>query len=63
MDLFFCRGCSFVSKVKTVEGHGAIAVFISDNHPDNAEALVDMAHDETKQDVHIPAGFMLGSDG
>ena len=57
------RGCSFVSKVKTVENHGAIAVFIADNHHDNGEALVDMVHDGTKRDVHIPAGFMLGSDG
>lgn len=56
-------GCSFVSKVKTVENHGAIAVFIADNHHDNGEALVDMVHDGTERDVHIPAGFMLGSDG
>jgi len=56
-------GCSFVSKVKTVESHGAIAVFISDNHVDNGESLVDMIHDGTERDVHIPAGFMLGSDG
>ena len=60
---FSSRGCSFVSKVKTVESHGAIAVFISDNQPDNGETLVEMVHDGTDRDVHIPAGFMLGSDG
>lgn len=49
--------------MKTVESHGAIAVFISDNQPDNGEKLVDMVHDGTDRDVHIPAGFMLGSDG
>lgn len=56
-------GCSFVSKVKTVEDHGAIAVFIADDQLDNMDTLVEMAHDGTQRDVHIPAGFMLGSDG
>ncbi|KAJ7336669.1 PA domain [Desmophyllum pertusum] len=57
-------GCSFVSKTKTVESHGAIAVFISDRLQfDNGESLVDMVHDGTARDVRIPAGFMLGSDG
>ncbi|XP_058941966.2 protease-associated domain-containing protein 1 [Pocillopora verrucosa] len=57
-------GCSFVSKTKTVEHHGAIAVFISDNLQfDNAESLVDMIHDGTTREVSIPAGFILGSDG
>ena len=59
----FLRGCSFVSKVKTVEDHGAIAVFIADDQLDNMDTLVEMAHDGTQRDVHIPAGFMLGSDG
>jgi len=57
-------GCSFVSKTKTVESHGAIAVFIADKlQYINGEPLVDMIHDGTARDVHIPAGFMLGSDG
>ncbi|KAL9983420.1 hypothetical protein ACROYT_G005590 [Oculina patagonica] len=57
-------GCSFVSKTKTVESHGAIAVFIADKLQfDNGESLVDMIHDGTTRDVHIPAGFMLGADG
>ena len=60
----FSRGCSFVSKTKTVESHGAIAVFIADKLQfDNADPLVDMVHDGTARDVHIPAGFILGSDG
>ena len=63
--IMFCfRGCSFVSKTKTVESHGAIAVFITDKlQYVNGEPLVDMIHDGTARDVHIPAGFMLGSDG
>ena len=61
---FVFRGCSFVSKTKTVESHGAIAVFIADKlQYINGEPLVDMIHDGTTRDVHIPAGFMLGSDG
>ena len=65
LTLMFCfRGCSFVSKTKTVESHGAIAVFITDKlQYVNGEPLVDMIHDGTARDVHIPAGFMLGSDG
>ena len=62
--MFCFRGCSFVSKTKTVESHGAIAVFITDKlQYVNGEPLVDMIHDGTARDVHIPAGFMLGSDG
>lgn len=53
-----------MSKTKTVESHGAIAVFIADKlQYINGEPLVDMIHDGTARDVHIPAGFMLGSDG
>lgn len=53
-----------MSKTKTVESHGAIAVFIADKLQFvNGEPLVDMIHDGTARDVHIPAGFMLGSDG
>ena len=48
----------------TVESHGAIAVFIADKLLfDSTEPLVDMIHDGTARNVHIPAGFMLGSDG
>lgn len=59
----FCRGCSFLSKVKTAETYGALAVFIADSEPNNVDTLLDMVHDGTQRDVHIPAGFMLGSDG
>ena len=64
ISCFVFRGCSFVSKTKTVESHGAIAVFIADKlQYINGDPLVDMIHDGTMRDVHIPAGFMLGSDG
>ncbi|XP_015770673.1 PREDICTED: protease-associated domain-containing protein 1-like [Acropora digitifera] len=56
-------GCSFLSKVKTAETYGALAVFIADSEPNNVDTLLDMVHDGTQRDVHIPAGFMLGSDG
>ena len=57
------RGCSFVSKSKMAEQSGAVAVFIADNSPDNADAMVDMVHDGTERVVHIPVGYLLGSDG
>ncbi|KAK3727030.1 hypothetical protein QZH41_012544 [Actinostola sp. cb2023] len=56
-------GCSFVSKSKMAEQSGAVAVFIADNAPDNADAMVDMVHDGTERVVQIPVGYLLGSDG
>ncbi|EDO39826.1 predicted protein [Nematostella vectensis] len=56
-------GCSFVSKSKMVEQFGAVAVLIADNAADNVNTMLDMVQDGTGRDVHIPAGFILGSDG
>ncbi|XP_031563005.1 protease-associated domain-containing protein 1-like [Actinia tenebrosa] len=56
-------GCSFVTKCNIVEQFGAVAVFVADNVNDNADAMVDMVHDGTSREVHIPAGFLLGTDG
>ena len=52
-----------MSKAINVQRHGGIAVLIADNKPENAADLVDMVKDETGRDIHIPAGFLLGTDG
>ena len=46
-----------------MEMAGAVAVLIADNESENAQSLVDMVQDGTGREVHIPAGFLLGSDG
>ena len=46
-----------------MEQNGGVAILISDNKAENAANLVDMIKDDTGRDVHIPAGFLLGTDG
>lgn len=57
--------CSFVSKTLQAEAAGAIGAIITEYNSNSPEfeLYVEMIHDKTDRDAHIPAGFLLGRNG
>lgn len=61
---FIERGdCSFKLKTLVAERAGARAVIISDVVNSNQEYFIEMIDDSTVEEVHIPAGYLLGKNG
>lgn len=58
--------CSFLEKAIQAQRAGAMAVIVTDSKGADEEDLdyyIEMVHDNTGRDVHIPAGFLLGKNG
>ncbi|CAD7012403.1 unnamed protein product [Ceratitis capitata] len=57
--------CSFLSKTINSELAGAKAAIITEfnNESNEFEFYIEMIHDNTSRDAHIPAGFLLGKNG
>ncbi|XP_072386282.1 PRADC1-like protein [Diabrotica undecimpunctata] len=55
--------CSFKKKTYFAERAGARAVIISDVVNPNQEFFIEMVDDISVEDVHIPAGYLLGKNG
>ncbi|XP_036334591.1 PRADC1-like protein [Rhagoletis pomonella] len=57
--------CSFLTKTINAELAGAKAVIITEFNNESAEFdyYIEMIHDNTSRDAHIPAGFLLGKNG
>ncbi|XP_067633612.1 PRADC1-like protein [Eurosta solidaginis] len=57
--------CSFLSKTINVELAGAKAAIITEfnNESREFEYYIEMIHDNTSREAHIPAGFLLGKNG
>ncbi|XP_017079240.1 PRADC1-like protein [Drosophila eugracilis] len=57
--------CSFVTKTLQAEAAGALAAIITEYNPSSPEFehYIEMIHDNSRRDVNIPAGFLLGKNG
>ncbi|KAI8116840.1 PRADC1-like protein [Lucilia cuprina] len=57
--------CSFLTKTINAEDAGARAAIITEFNSESNEFdyYIEMIHDETNRDAHIPAGYLLGSNG
>ncbi|KAL9877510.1 PRADC1-like protein isoform X1 [Glossina fuscipes] len=57
--------CSFLTKTINVEVAGANAAIITEFNNESSEFdyYIEMIHDNTNRETHIPAGFLLGRNG
>ncbi|XP_018333461.1 PRADC1-like protein isoform X2 [Agrilus planipennis] len=55
--------CSFKRKTIMAEKAGARAAIITDLAKGSEEYLIEMIDDETLDETHIPAGFLVGKNG
>lgn len=57
--------CSFLTKAINIEAVGGKAVIITeiDSNSDNYDYYIEMIHDKTDRETHIPAAFLLGKNG
>lgn len=57
--------CSFLTKTINAEIAGAKAAIMTEFDDDSAEFeyYIEMVHDNTSREAHIPAGFLLGKNG
>lgn len=57
--------CPFLEKAIQAQRAGASAVIVTDSlgAEEDQEYYIEMVHDNTGRDVHIPAGFLLGKNG
>nr|CAI5861701.1 unnamed protein product [Callosobruchus analis] len=58
-----CRECSFKTKALIAERAGARAVIISDIEHSDEEFFIEMIDDNSDEEVHIPAGYLMGRNG
>jgi hypothetical protein len=52
-----------LSKTVKAEEVGARAIIVANHDPESDEFYIEMIHDNTFREVHIPAGFLLGKNG
>ncbi|XP_055856883.1 PRADC1-like protein [Episyrphus balteatus] len=57
--------CSFLTKTVNAEQAGAAATIITEFNSESNEFdfYIEMVHDNSDKDAHIPAGFLLGKNG
>lgn len=55
--------CSFKKKTIIAEKAGARAVIITDPAKENEEYFIEMIDDESDEEAHIPAAFLMGKNG
>lgn len=57
--------CSFLTKAINIEKVGGRAVIITeiDTNSDDYDYYIEMIHDKTHRETHIPAAFLLGKNG
>lgn len=57
--------CSFLTKALNVQEHGAVAVIVANNDPQDIDTWIDMSEDGTGRvnEVKIAAFYLLGKDG
>lgn len=57
--------CSFLTKAINIERVGGRAVIITeiDSSSDDYDYYIEMIHDKTDRETHIPAAFLLGKNG
>lgn len=58
-----CRECSFKTKTLVAERAGARAVIITDITQSNEDYFIEMIDDDSTEETHIPAGFLMGKNG
>lgn len=63
MQYLTFRECSFKTKTLVAERAGARAVIITDISKSNEDYFIEMIDDDSSDEAHIPAGFLMGKNG